>query len=41
MNWAVTLLLVAFFGALVVWPLSYFGYRFYTELTQPKDSGHH
>jgi hypothetical protein len=41
MNWAVTLLLVAFFGALIVWPLSYFGYRFYIELTQPEDSGHH
>jgi hypothetical protein len=41
MTWVHYLLGAAFVGLIVVWPISFFGYKFYAELTHVNDPGHH
>jgi hypothetical protein len=31
---------IAFFGLAVVWPLSFFGYRYYRELVDAEEARH-
>jgi hypothetical protein len=35
------ILFAAFFGLAVIWPISFFGYKFYEQLTHVNDAGHH
>jgi hypothetical protein len=41
MTWVHYLLIAAFIGLGLVWPISFFGYKFYAQLTQSPDSGKH
>lgn len=41
MTWVHITLLAAFVGMIVVWPISFFGYKFYEELTHVDDHASH
>ncbi len=41
MTWVHYLLFAAALGLAIIWPLSFFGYRFYRDLTQTGDHGKH
>ena len=41
MTWVHYLLGAAFVGLIVVWPISFFGYRFFAELTHVNEPDHH
>ena len=34
-------LIAAFFGLAIIWPMSFFGYKFYKDHTHVEDSGKH
>jgi hypothetical protein len=35
------ILLASFVGLALIWPISFFGYKFYQKLTQVEDSAKH
>ena len=41
MTWVHVLLMATFVGLAVVWPISFFGYKFYADLTHVDDPNKH
>jgi hypothetical protein len=41
MTWVHVLLASAFAGLIVVWPIAFFGYKFYQDCTHVDEAPHH